>query len=126
MTTTTPLIAQTTALDPAPPACTSTDQDNILTNPSEVNNELRNSDNDDSVVKRPWINDPTYKTCDESPGKRKAKSYLWNHIKQLQKDHEKACLYTHICIVDGCGTLIKILKLKTNNNTQQQNNLIML
>ena len=40
---------------------------------------------------------------------------MWNHIKRLQKDNEKACLYTHIYIVDGCGTLLKILKPKNKS-----------
>ena len=120
VTTTAPLVAQSPALDPAPPACTSTDQDNILTNPIDIDNESSNSDDDDSTAKRPWINNPPHKTCGNSPGKRKSKSDRWNHIKMLQKDHEKVCSYTHICIVDGCGTLIKLLNLKTNHTTLQK------
>ena len=72
VTTTPPLVAQDPALAPDPPVCTSTDQDNILTNPIDVNHESSNSDDDDSMVKRPWINEPTYKTCDNIPGKCKA------------------------------------------------------
>ena len=30
-------------------------------------------------------------------------------------DHEKACSYTHICIVDGCRTLLKLLKPKNKS-----------
>ena len=91
MTTTPPLVAQAQDLDPVPPACTSTDKDNIITTPIEVDDEFSNSDNDDSTAKRPWINDPTDKTCGNILGKRKAKSDLWNHIKRLQKDHKKVC-----------------------------------
>ena len=73
VTKTPPSVAQAPALAPAPPDFTSTDQDNILTTAIDVDDESRNSDDDDLTAKRPWINDPTYKTCGNSPGKRKAK-----------------------------------------------------
>ena len=76
VTTTPPLVAQDPALSPAPPACNSTDQDNILTNPIDVGDESSNIDNDDLTAKRPWIKDPTYKICGNRPGKSKAKSDL--------------------------------------------------
>ena len=58
-----PSVAQDPDLAPAPPDFTSTDQDNILTHPIEVDNESSNSDDDDLTAKSPWINYPTYKTC---------------------------------------------------------------
>ena len=77
-------VAQYPVLAPTPPACTSTDQDNILTATIDVDNESINSDDDDSMEKCPWINEPAYKTCGNIPGKRKYKSDLWNHIKRLR------------------------------------------
>ena len=79
-----PSVAQDPDLAPAPPDFTSTDQDNILTTPIDVDNESSDSDNDDSTAKRPWINDPTYKTCENIPGELKDKSDLWNHIDIIQ------------------------------------------
>ena len=63
VTTTPPSVAQSPALAPSPPTCTITYEDNILTNPIDVSDELRNSDDDDFMAKRPWINYPTYNTC---------------------------------------------------------------
>ena len=69
VTKTPPSVAQAPALTPAPTHCTSTDQDNILTTPIDVDDESSNSDDDDSTAKHPWINDLAYKTCGNSPGK---------------------------------------------------------
>ena len=68
-----PSVAKYPVLAPAPPACTSTDQDNILTTPIDVDDESSNSYDDDLTAKHPWINEPTCKTCGNSPGKRKPK-----------------------------------------------------
>ena len=58
VTKTPPSVAQAPALAPAPPDFNSTDQDNILTTAIDVDDESRNSDDDDLTAKRSWINDP--------------------------------------------------------------------
>ena len=96
VTKTPPSVAQDPDLAPPPPDCTSTDEDNVITTPIDIDDEPRNSDDDDLTAKHQWITDPTYKTCGNSLVKRKDKSYLWKQMKRLQKDQEKVCLYTHI------------------------------
>ena len=85
------------------------DEEKGVEDPSSSSDD---DDDDNSTATSPWISNPTYKTCDNSPGKRKAKSDLWNYIKRLRQDHEKSDSYTHICVVRGCGKLIKLLKPK--------------
>ena len=68
-----PSVSQDTALAPVSTDYTSTDQDNIITTPIDVEDESSNSYDDDSTAKHTWINEPTCKTCGNSPGKRKPK-----------------------------------------------------
>lgn len=77
-------------------------------NDDKENSEKQLSNGNDD--EQPCRIDPTYNIHDNSLVKHKDKSDLWDHVKHLQQDHEKSNLYTYVCVVDRCGTLIKLLK----------------
>ena len=75
-----------------------------------ISSEEDDNEDDDLEKKRPWVDDPHYRTCDNSPGKRRPKSDVWNHVKRLKDNNEKRDTYTHICVYEGCGKLLILVK----------------
>ena len=76
---------------------------------NNLNEEEEEEEDDGSIFVGKELD---YQTCPNSPGKRKAKSDVWKHIKRLRCDHQKFGSHTHTCIVDGCGKFLKLLKPK--------------
>jgi hypothetical protein len=61
----------------------------------------------------PWIANPAWKTRANSPGKRIAKSKVWERVKRLAADHPMSTTHTHGCLVENCtNPFMKLLKVK--------------
>ena len=50
----------------------------------------------------PWVYNPAWKTCANSPGNHSAKCKVWEKLKQLEKDHIKSKTHTHVCLIPNC------------------------